>query len=91
MTVRTLKFTLTAATKDGMYNPHRKENETVYHYTSGSNKVAFHAHPTQAFSYVRVAGKHNHYIRVVNKFIEQGMNQNRYKGGFEEAIKEIEI
>lgn len=72
--MRTLKFTLTGTTQDGAYNTAKKVNETVYHYEAGPHdKVAFHAHPTEPFTWVRVTGKHKHYIRLVNKFVEQAM------------------
>ncbi len=85
------KWTLTKTTQDGMYNEHRKVNETVYHYESGDRKVAFHSHPTQAFNYVSVYGEREDLKGVVNTYVEQGLKQHEYAGGFDEAIKELEV
>ena len=85
-----MKWMLKETTKDGMYNKYRKENETVYHYVSGDHKVAFHSHPSKAFSMVKVYGLDSHLNEVVEKWIEQGLKQHKYPGGFDEAIRELE-
>jgi len=85
------KWTLTKTTQDGMYNKHKKVNETVYHYESGDRKVAFHSHPTIIFGYTFVGGDKVYLRAVSNKFVEQGMKQHAYAGGFHEAINELEV
>jgi hypothetical protein len=87
-----MKWTLIKTTQDGAYNKHRKVNETVFHYRADDGReVAFHAHPTRTFVYSKVYGTVDDTSAVLDAFITQGLKQHDYAGGFEEAIKELEV
>lgn len=84
-----MKWTLIKQTSDGAFNKHRKCNETVFHYQSGNETVAFYSHPTRAWAHVLVSGNKKYFIPVLDAFTNQALKQNEYPGGFDEAIKTL--
>lgn len=66
--------------------------ETVYHYLDeDGQKAAFHSHPTQAFLVVCVEGEPALIEKLYDAFIEMGLEQHSFEGGFNEAISVLEI
>ena len=84
-------FTL-AKTEEIQATP--KKKETAYTYVCGAETVTFHSHPTKAWNFVILENKtekKNTLSKIVDQWIEQGSKQHDYKGGFDEAIKVLEI
>lgn len=81
-----MKFTLEKKTKAETCN------EEVYHYVGDDGrKVAFHSHPTQAFHIVVVEGDEKLAADVYEAFVDNGLAQHSFAGGFDEAISELEV
>lgn len=81
-----MKFTLERKSKA------KTCNEDVYHYVGeDGRKVAFHSHPTQAFHIVVVEGDEKLATDVYDAYVDNGLAQHSYAGGFDEAISELEV
>jgi hypothetical protein len=67
-----------------------KSGIVKYFYKSDDMLVVFHSHPTKAFNYVCDYASSNVtnkiFKNVIDSFINQGISQHDYKGGFNEAI-----
>jgi hypothetical protein len=61
-----------------------------YFYKSDDMLVVFYSHPTKAFNYVCDYASSNMtnkiFSNVIDSFINQGISQHDYEGGFNEAI-----
>jgi hypothetical protein len=53
--------------------------------------VAFHSHPTQAFHIVVVEGDEKLAADIYDAFVDNGLAQHSFAGGFDEAISELEV
>jgi len=81
-----MKFTLERKTKA------KTCNEEIYHYVGeDGRKVAFHSHPTQAFHIVVVEGDEKLAADIYDAFLDNGLAQHSFAGGFDEAISELEV
>jgi hypothetical protein len=82
-----MKFKLVEITKT--HNGHREEDHFHYEGEDGS-KVSFYA-LREAFCYNITARDPFVGRKVVEAYTKQGFRQHEYAGGFEEAIREIEV
>ena len=61
-----------------------------YSYKSDDMMLVFHFHPTKAFTFVCDYASSNMtqkiYNKILNAFVEKGISQHDYEGGFNEAI-----
>lgn len=81
-----MKFVLEKKTKASTCN------EEIYHYRGeDGRKVAFHSHPTQAFSIVVIEGDEKLAADVYEAFVDNGLAQHSFDGGFDEAISVLEV
>lgn len=81
-----MKFTLKKQTKG------KTCNEEIYHYVGeDGRKVAFHSHPTQAFSIVVIEGDEKLAVDIYDAFVDNGLAQHSFAGGFDEAISVLEV
>jgi hypothetical protein len=77
-------FTLKHKTDDKM-NP-------VYTYEgSDGSIVKFQSHPTKAWNYIIHEGDQKLANKVIEAYIEKGLAQHSYVGGFNEAIQKLEV
>lgn len=67
-----------------------KSGITKYFYKSDDMMVIFHFHPTKSWNFVCDYASSNMtskiYSNILNAFVEKGISQHDYKGGFNEAI-----
>jgi 23S rRNA maturation mini-RNase III len=70
-----------------------KTNENVYTYTDSANRFfQLEPHSTKAFSYYTKASKdvsNKEQSKILDTYIENAMNQDEYKGGYNEAIQTL--
>lgn len=67
-------------------------NEEIYHYLGeDGQKVAFHSHPTQAFSIVVIEGDEKLAVDIYDAFVDNGLAQHSFAGGFDEVISVLEV
>ena len=61
-----------------------------YSYSANNMTIMFHMHPTKAWNFVCDYASSNVtqeiYNNLLNSFLEKGVAQHEYKGGFKEAI-----
>ena len=68
-----------------------KSGIVKYSYKSDDMIVIFHFHPTKAWNFVCDYASSNMtqkiYNNILNSFVNKGISQHEYVGGFNEAIK----
>ena len=70
----------------------KKKTETCYCYRDETGiEIKFHAHPTRAWIYVLDAGDVKTAKRVIDAFTIAGTDQDKFPGGFDEAISKLKI
>ena len=72
-----------------------KSGITKYFYKSNDMMVIFHFHPTKSFNFICDYASSNMtskiYSNILNAFVEKGIAQHDYEGGFNQAIKYLSI
>lgn len=87
------KTTLTLVKKTNPYG----DKCTHFHYKDDKGRDFFFRDTNTPFEYKLLAGTHSTYIDgylfdlILDKFINQGIRQHDYKGGYDEAISKIEF
>lgn len=76
--------------------PGEGRQEEAYTYTSedGTKSVQFRAHSTRAFVYMQLSSTNvnkKEFTKLVNAFVNAGFDQDKFDGGFYEAIKTLTI
>ena len=72
-----------------------KTKETIYTYMDSVGRTfKFEPHPTRAFVYITQSSKDvgdKEQSKILDSYIENGMKQHEFVGGFQEAISKITI
>jgi hypothetical protein len=72
-----------------------KTKETIYTYMDLIGRTfKFEPHPTRAFVYITQSSKDvsdKEQSKILDAYIENGMRQHEFVGGFQEAISKITI
>lgn len=76
------KFTLTEKTSG---------KTTIYTYEGDGRTISFNWHPVQAFVPVFVEGDEALLEPIASAYIKAGLKQHDFAGGFDEAIRELEV
>lgn len=78
----------------GPERPGGRGREVVYTYEAPDGRaVAFHAHPTRSFTYVLASGETTgaELGALTEAFVAAGMDQHKFKGGFDEAVSSLDV
>ena len=87
------KTSITWSLKNQVKNP--KTNETIYTYMDTVGRIfKMEPHPKKPFTYYTEASEsvsNKEQSKILDTYIENGMNQDQFIGGFQEAISTIII
>lgn len=88
------KTSMTWSLTNQAKNP--ETNQTIYTYMDTVGRIfKFESHPTQAFTYLFVAVSETvtkkEMSKILDGYIQNGIKQHDFVGGFQEAISKITI
>lgn len=70
-----------------------KIDKYIYRNKENGNCVIFHLHPTKSFTFVLDFASRDLTQKLIdklfNKFFENAIDRDKYKGGFDEAIQTL--
>lgn len=72
----------------------RQEEAYTYTAEDGTKSVQFRAHSKRAFVYVQLSNTNvdqKLFSKLVNTFVKAGFDQDKFEGGFYEAVKTLNV